>query len=66
MSDSSLIPEGENLKRAIQWIGSQPSHSAKSIESASLQFDLTPLETEFLYRHFQASKPPSDGSQRND
>lgn len=53
MSDSSLIPEGENLRRAIQWIGEQQKHDAETIEAASVQFDLTPIEEEFLIRHFQ-------------
>ena len=26
MSDSSLMPEGENLRRAIQWISDQQKH----------------------------------------
>ena len=56
MSDSSLIPEGENLRRAIQWISEQNKHDAKTIESASVQFDLTPLEEAFLMRHFRISK----------
>jgi len=53
MSDSSLIPEGENFRRAIQWISDQQKHDQKTIETASIQFDLTPIEEEFLIRHFQ-------------
>lgn len=53
MSDSSLMPEGENLRRAIQWISEQQKHDAKTIEAASVQFDLTPVEEAFLIRHFQ-------------
>ena len=57
MSDSSLIPEGENLRRAIQWISEQHKHDSKTIEAASVQFDLTPNEEEFLIRHFQDQTP---------
>jgi len=53
MSDSSLIPEGENLRRAIKWLSEQQKHDPKTIETASVQFDLTPIEEEFLIRHFQ-------------
>ena len=53
MSDSSLIPEGENLRRAIRWIGEQSRHDSKTIETASVKFDLTPLEEAFLLRHFK-------------
>jgi hypothetical protein len=52
MSDSSFLPEGENLRRAIQWISEQPQHTVKVLEEASVKFDLTPLEEEFLLRHF--------------
>ena len=53
MSDSSLLPHGENLRRAIQWISDQEKHDAGTIESASIQFDLTPQEESFLLRHFK-------------
>ena len=57
MSDSSLLPEGENLRRAIQWIGEQHKYDAKTIEAACVQFDLTPIEEEFVIRHFQENAP---------
>ena len=57
MSDSSLMPEGENLRRAIQWISDQQKHDPKTIEAASVQFDLTPAEEAFLIRHFQDQAP---------
>jgi len=60
MSDSSLIPEGENLRRAIQWMAEQHKHDAKTIESASIQFDLTPLEEAFLIRHFKITESQND------
>lgn len=53
MSESSLIPEGENLRRAIRWLAEQPSRDSKTIETASIKFDLTPLEEAFLLRHFR-------------
>ncbi|MGD8559653.1 MAG: hypothetical protein PVG89_07730 [Gammaproteobacteria bacterium] len=53
MSNSSLIPEGENLRRAIHWIADQPCHDSKTVETASVKFDLTPLEEAFLLRHFK-------------
>ena len=55
MSDSSFLPEGENLRRAIQWISEQPQRNVKVLETASVKFDLTPLEEEFLLRHFLQS-----------
>lgn len=58
MSDSSLLPHGENLRRAIQWISDRGQYDLKSIEAASVQFDLTPQEESFLLRHFKVV--PSD------
>ena len=57
MSDSSLLPEGKNLRRVFQWISEQPQHTVKLLEEASVKFDLTPLEEEFLLRHFLQEKP---------
>lgn len=54
MTDA-LLPHGENLRRAIQWISDRGIHDRDAIEKASVQFDLTPQEEEFLVRHFQVS-----------
>jgi hypothetical protein len=62
MSDSPILPEGENLRRAIHWISEQPQHDAKVLEAASVKFDLTPLEEEFLLRHFQKPKSQEDSA----
>ena len=53
----SIIPEGEQLKKAVKWISDQrtedPSVTLFSvIEQACLKFDLTPKDSEFLMRHF--------------
>jgi hypothetical protein len=48
-----LIPEGEALRRAFQWLIDQGGHcTLKTIEQASLRFDLTPRDEEFLLRQF--------------
>jgi hypothetical protein len=57
MSNSSLLPHGENLRRAIQWISDQGKHDLRSIEDASIRFDLTPQEELFLMRHFKIEPP---------
>lgn len=55
-----------NVKRALDWIlerlGEDP-HAKRSalIDEASRQFDLTPLEADFLYRQLSEAtkgKPP--------
>jgi hypothetical protein len=45
-----LIPEGEALRRAFQWLTEQGHCDFKTIKQASLRFDLTPRDEEFLLR----------------
>jgi hypothetical protein len=48
-----LIPEGEALRRAFQWLIDQGGPcTLQTIEQASLRFDLAPKEEEFLLRQF--------------
>jgi hypothetical protein len=52
------MPEGENLRNAIKWISVQRESNpreplSKLIEKAALQFDLSPLDTEFLVNFFR-------------
>jgi hypothetical protein len=62
-SAGSLLPEHEGLRRAVQWLAAQPSWDAKIVEEASLRFDLSPIDEEFLLRHFRdaghGSKDPT-------
>lgn len=55
-SASSLLPEHEGLRQAVRWLAMQCSWDAKVIEEASRQFDLSPLDEDFLLRHFCAGK----------
>ncbi len=55
---STIMPEGENIQKAIKWIssniedgGSQPIHML--IEKAVFKFDLSPKDTEFLMGFFK-------------
>lgn len=63
-----LIPEGEALRRAFQWIA-EGDCTLKRVEQASLRFDLTPRDEEFLLRQFvhhrgAASDVPDSGQQQ--
>jgi hypothetical protein len=51
-SPGALLPEHEGLRRAVQWLAAQTSWDAKTIEEASLRFDLSPIDEDFLLRHF--------------
>ena len=51
----SLLPEGEELRRAVAWLAQQPVHDAAAIEDASRRFDLSPVEEQFLLEHFRSA-----------
>lgn len=51
MSDHSLLPHGEDLRRAVRWLGEHHQHDLKAIEEVSLRFCLSPLDEEFLIRY---------------
>ena len=63
-----LIPEGEALRRAFQWLAEQGHCTLGTVEQASLRFDLSPCDEEFLLRQFvhhrgAASDTPLSGQQ---
>ena len=57
-----------NVKRALDWIldhlaDNPAAKRSELIDDASRQFDLTPLETDFLYRQLTEAlkrKPPGE------
>jgi hypothetical protein len=55
------MPEGEDIKKAIKWISLRREETpemptAKLIEEAVFQFDLSPLDQEFLTGFFRTKK----------
>jgi hypothetical protein len=60
-SAGSLLPENEGLRRAVQWLATQTSWDAQVIEEASRRFDLSPIDEEFLLRHFRDAGHDSEG-----
>lgn len=63
LSQPSLMPEGEALRRALRWLSDERRHDAQAIEEAARRFDLTPLDEEFLLRHAcsERRQEPVDG-----
>jgi hypothetical protein len=58
----SILPEGEQLRKAIKWISDTRIEDPKAvlfglIETACLKFDLTPKDSEVLM-HFFAGEGP--------
>jgi len=52
----SILPEGEQLRRAVKWISDErlekPGDLSKLIGEACLKFDLPPKDAEFLMHFF--------------
>lgn len=55
-SKHSLVPEGENLRRAVRWLSEHAPPTAAVINQAACRFDLTPLEEDFLLQHFRSKR----------
>lgn len=61
---SAIMPEGEDLRRAIKWIsanreGKPDASLRKLIDEAVFKFDLSPLDAEFLTGFFLKKKTES-------
>jgi len=52
---ATVQPKGDNIRNAVKWISEQrqsedPPGNRKLVEQASIQFNLTPKDTEYLER----------------
>ena len=57
----SIQPEGEDIRKAIKWISDEkkynPGQSSKQlVETASLKFDLSPLDADYLFKFYNENK----------
>jgi hypothetical protein len=50
--NTSLLPHGENLRKAVRWLSERGEITGKTIEQASQQYNLSPREEDFLLRIF--------------
>lgn len=55
---TTVQPEGEDLRKAIKWISDErqygePQTLLKLIEAASLKFDLSPMDADYLVNFFR-------------
>jgi hypothetical protein len=58
----SILPEGEQLRRAVKWISDERVENpgtglSKLIGQACLKFDLPPKDAEFLMHFFTEKEP---------
>ncbi len=53
---STIIPEGDGIKKAIKWIDSEKSDNNKALikllDEAGMRFNLSPKDSEFLFRFY--------------
>jgi hypothetical protein len=57
----TIMPQGEDLRKAVKWISEERQSSsskklAKLVEEASVRFDLSPADGEFLFKFFREQK----------
>ena len=57
----TIMPQGEDLRKAVKWISEERQSSperklAKLVEEASIKFDLSPADGEFLFKFFREQK----------
>lgn len=57
MSQDSILPEKENLRRAVKWLSEHSPVTMMVIDEASLRFDLSPADAAFLLRNFVHNAP---------
>jgi len=55
---TTVQPEGEDLRKAVKWISDERKYGAektllKLIEEASLKFDLSPVDADYLTNFFR-------------
>lgn len=58
---TTVIPEGEAIRRAIKWISAEVSENpetpaSKYVNEAILRFDLSPAEADFLIRFYRGEQ----------
>jgi hypothetical protein len=58
---TTIMPQGEDLRKAVKWISEERQDSpqkklAKLVEEASVKFDLSPADGDFLFRFFKEQK----------
>ena len=55
--DGRIVPKGEGMRRAVRWLDEQRREQPQArmyrlVERASVRFDLSPLEEQFLLERF--------------
>lgn len=64
---ATVMPDSENIRKAVKWISAvlqeEPDRPPRQlIQEAALKFDLSPLETDFLWNFYKTEKEKIDKS----
>ena len=61
---ATIMPQGELMRRAVQWIDEHQGDAGKSvaalIEQAAVRFNLSPKDAEFLVGFFKEREESRD------
>ena len=62
---TTIQPEGENLRKAVQWISDERKYGpekkpAKLMEEACFKFNLSPADAEYLANFLKQSQYPKE------
>ncbi len=52
MTKHGLLPEGEHMRLVMCWLSDNTPITKETIDEASVRFDLSPLEEEYLLQEF--------------
>lgn len=52
MADENILPEEDNLRRAVLWLNEQEGYSLDAIQAATQRFGLTPEDQQYLVETF--------------
>ena len=52
MNADGILPEGEDLRRAVRWLSEQEGYTVEAVEEASRRFNLSPADEQFLIDQF--------------
>ncbi len=61
-----IVPKGDALRRAVRWLSENRDYSYMAVEEAARRYDLSPLDEEFLLRHFVHADTPESADPRRD
>jgi hypothetical protein len=52
MAEEKILPDGDNLRRAVLWLNQQEAYSLDAIQVATERFGLTPEDQQYLVETF--------------